>query len=433
MAEYIDKLHIGGNDYDIYAVSATSALSASNAEKLQGLPASTFASAEDLNTLVERVSKDEGDIITLQNYFTDGSANSAVNATSASKAYQATSASEAYALASKVTLSATGDATVSFNEFNGSEGSVAGMVSIPHPTSLAPSSDSTATGFAPASATEIALAVLESEIGAIAAFDGPYATTAAIPTPYKTNVIYIVGPSGEGEDRYEEYIAKDGALVKIGTTDAHLSNYYTKTEIDTKVTTLNTAISTEATRAKDAEDVLSEQLTAEISRADAAEKANAAAIAAEETRAKDAEEALSAAIDGVDASLDNHIATTAVHIQTGERDLWNTVSAMATSAEFTALAARVTTAEGEIDTLQTEMSQAQEDISDVSSTVTGMKYYGKIKIGDLETVATTSADTFEISGGEGIAVTTAVGAGHPTIAISNTAVAPTFTGEMVFQ
>lgn len=50
------------------------------------------------------------------------------------------------------------------------------------------------------------------------------------------NVLYLIGPTGSGADKYEEYVydsTKQDPWVKIGDTSINLSNFYTKEEMDT--------------------------------------------------------------------------------------------------------------------------------------------------------------------------------------------------------
>lgn len=68
-----------------------------------------------------------------------------------------------------------------------------------------------------------------------AEFQGPYATTALIPTPYDTNDLYLVGTTAP----YDVYILHPGGdptdvsdLMVIGTTSVDLTNYYNKAEVD---------------------------------------------------------------------------------------------------------------------------------------------------------------------------------------------------------
>ena len=63
------------------------------------------------------------------------------------------------------------------------------------------------------------------------------------PADPKSGVIYIIDTATTAADNVrEEWMYIEGNWEKIGTTAADLSNYYTKSEIDGKVQTINTAI-----------------------------------------------------------------------------------------------------------------------------------------------------------------------------------------------
>ncbi len=61
-----------------------------------------------------------------------------------------------------------------------------------------------------------------------------YPSTSAVTSP-ANNVLYLIGPTGQGSDKYEEYVYPDSTTgwVKIGDTSIDLSDYYTKTQADT--------------------------------------------------------------------------------------------------------------------------------------------------------------------------------------------------------
>ncbi len=75
---------------------------------------------------------------------------------------------------------------------------------------------------------------VNSLIGAIEQFHYEiYANTSSIVTP-ASNVLYLIGPTGSGADKYEEYVYANNVLTKIGDTTIDLSNYYNKTESDNR-------------------------------------------------------------------------------------------------------------------------------------------------------------------------------------------------------
>lgn len=72
-----------------------------------------------------------------------------------------------------------------------------------------------------------------------------YASTSVVASP-AGNVLYLIGPTGTGPDKYEEYVydaTKQEPWVKIGDTSIDLSGYYTSQQTDAAITSaLNTAL-----------------------------------------------------------------------------------------------------------------------------------------------------------------------------------------------
>lgn len=72
-----------------------------------------------------------------------------------------------------------------------------------------------------------------------------YASTSAVASP-AGNVLYLIGPTGTGPDKYEEYVydaTKQEPWVKIGDTSIDLSGYYTSQQTDAAIASaLNTAL-----------------------------------------------------------------------------------------------------------------------------------------------------------------------------------------------
>lgn len=64
-----------------------------------------------------------------------------------------------------------------------------------------------------------------------------------LPTTGESNIIYLVKKAGTGTDIHDEYVYVEGNWEKIGTTDVDLSNYYTKTQVDSIKDTLDNKIS----------------------------------------------------------------------------------------------------------------------------------------------------------------------------------------------
>lgn len=71
-----------------------------------------------------------------------------------------------------------------------------------------------------------------------------YASTSAVASP-AGNVLYLIGPTGTGSDKHEEYVydaTKQEPWIKIGDTSVDLSGYYTSQQTDAAITSaLNTA------------------------------------------------------------------------------------------------------------------------------------------------------------------------------------------------
>ena len=62
-------------------------------------------------------------------------------------------------------------------------------------------------------------------IGAIRQFH--YEVYAALPATGEGNVLYLIGPTGSGSDKYEEYVYANNGWVKIGDTSIDMSGYVT--------------------------------------------------------------------------------------------------------------------------------------------------------------------------------------------------------------
>ena len=64
-----------------------------------------------------------------------------------------------------------------------------------------------------------------------------------LPTTGESNIIYLVKKANTGTDIHDEYVYVEGNWEKIGTTDVNLTNYYTKTQVDSIKDTLDNKIS----------------------------------------------------------------------------------------------------------------------------------------------------------------------------------------------
>lgn len=67
-------------------------------------------------------------------------------------------------------------------------------------------------------------------IGAIQQFH--YEIYQTLPATGASNVLYLIGPSGSGSDKYEEYVYANNAFTKIGDTSIDLSGYVTTTALN---------------------------------------------------------------------------------------------------------------------------------------------------------------------------------------------------------
>lgn len=68
-------------------------------------------------------------------------------------------------------------------------------------------------------------------IGAIQQFH--YEIYAALPQTGQGNVLYLIGPTGTGKDKYEEYVYANGDFIPIGDTSIDLSGYVTTDALNT--------------------------------------------------------------------------------------------------------------------------------------------------------------------------------------------------------
>jgi len=68
-------------------------------------------------------------------------------------------------------------------------------------------------------------------IGAIQQFH--YEIYPALPQSGESNVLYLIGPTGSGSDRYEEYVYSNNTFTKIGDTSIDLSGYVTTSALNT--------------------------------------------------------------------------------------------------------------------------------------------------------------------------------------------------------
>lgn len=70
-------------------------------------------------------------------------------------------------------------------------------------------------------------------IGAISQFHYEIAASTSAVTSPASNVLYLIGPTGSGADKYEEYVYANNTWTKIGDTSSDLSDYVTTTALST--------------------------------------------------------------------------------------------------------------------------------------------------------------------------------------------------------
>lgn len=70
-------------------------------------------------------------------------------------------------------------------------------------------------------------------IGAIQQFHYEIAASTSAVTDPQSNVLYLIGPTGSGADKYEEYVYSSNTWVKIGDTSIDLSGYVTTSALNT--------------------------------------------------------------------------------------------------------------------------------------------------------------------------------------------------------
>lgn len=60
-----------------------------------------------------------------------------------------------------------------------------------------------------------------------------YEIYTTLPASGESNVLYLIGPTGTGNDRYEEYVYSNDVFVRIGDTSIDLSGYVTTSALNT--------------------------------------------------------------------------------------------------------------------------------------------------------------------------------------------------------
>ena len=182
---------------------------------------------------------------------------------------------------------------------------------------------------------------LETAIGQINSFEvRTVATVAELPTPGQSNIIWFV-PNDSipgGTNKYDEYIwfvneqeTGGGHYENIGTTEADLTNYYTKSEIDTTVGTINGSIGDLDTAYKAADTALDGRLdTVEATIGDASTA-----------------DTIIYRLNGFDTAIgdDNTAASIKGRITTAEGDIDALETAVGTDSTANSIKGRITEAE----------------------------------------------------------------------------------------
>lgn len=75
-------------------------------------------------------------------------------------------------------------------------------------------------------------------IGAIQQFHYEISPSLASVTNPQSNVLYLIGPTGSGSDKYEEYVYANSTWTKIGDTTIDLSGYPTTEEVEAMLNSL---------------------------------------------------------------------------------------------------------------------------------------------------------------------------------------------------
>lgn len=77
-------------------------------------------------------------------------------------------------------------------------------------------------------------------IGALSTFHYEIYPSISSVTDPQSNVLYLIGPTGSGADKYDEYVYSNNNWVKIGDTSINLSNYITTSDLNTALSTYTT-------------------------------------------------------------------------------------------------------------------------------------------------------------------------------------------------
>ena len=216
-----------------------------------------------------------------------------------------------------------------------------------------------------------------------------------LPVPGTSNIIYFVPSSvtDQNNNKFDEYIwisneqeTSGGHYENIGTTEADLQNYYTKSEIDSTVQTINGTISDLDTAYKAAD----QTINGLISDMDTAYKA--------------ADTALSGRVGTLETTVGNSNSGLVKDVSDLQTEVGD-----ATNPDAASLRGRMATAESDIDSLETEvgaaqnpdaaslrgrMATAESDIDALETDVASINRFAKSIVDELPEVA--NADPYTI-------------------------------------
>ena len=335
------------------------------------------------------------------------SATSATNAANATNASSATKAASAGKLSAARNIAASGGVTWSVS-FDGST-SVTGAATVNSVPAAAISSvpwsaiddyaaavdTSTTNKFTTPKAVNDAITAA---MGEKASFKGPYATRGDIPSSALDKLsIYLIGPSGSGVDKYEEWVltgTTTAQMLQIGDTSTDLSDYLKTTAFTAWSGVTSTLYSGTSRSAKLAG---SAATAANAANAAALDTVAAATVTGNAAKGAAASAWITAHSGDYASSSHDHAYTlsgagTALNISAGINLKPNGNIAITTAANTINISAKDTT----YSTLNS-INTAQYAALTAVSGLTGMKNYSIVKAGTSDVSPTTTGDTLTFS------------------------------------
>lgn len=211
------------------------------------------SSADDVDALTKRVSTNEGNITTIQGQITT------INGTGTGSIKKAASDAQAAAISA-----ASSDATTKANNALTSAKSYADNLNTTMTTKVNGKADKATTlagyGITNAFTKDETTTAINTAVANAHHLKREIVATLPAVASANADTIYMVPDSGKTDaagstsSSYKEYMLINGAFERIGTSDVDLSNYYTKTQVDTAIDGAKTAAandaSTKATNAK---------------------------------------------------------------------------------------------------------------------------------------------------------------------------------------